>query len=288
MTITSDKTLPLLPLTTGVVLPGMVVTLALETDEARASADVALQGGAQVLLVPKRNGRYAAVGTIAVIEESGALPNGMGAILVRGEQRATIGAGVPGTGAALWVQAEQVVDPEPTDRARELAREYRAVVENILEIRGAQQIAEALRGIADPGAMADTAGYSPDLDLEKKVELLETTAVERRLEKALGWARDTLAELTLKERIRNDVADGMEKAQRDFILRQQLNAIRKELGEGGDGESLLDGYRDKLHELPETVRAHVEKEIDRLERTSEQNPEHGWIRTWLDTMLELP
>ena len=293
MTTATSKdapTLPLLPLTTGVVLPQMVVTLALETDEARAAADAALAGDSRVLLVPRVDRRYAAVGTIAMIEEAGDLPGGIRALVVRGEERAVIGTGVPGTGTALWVEAHPVVEPEVTERDRELAREYRAVVENILDARGASRIAEALRGITDPSAMADTAGWSPDLDFEKKVELLETVDVTKRLEKALAWARDTLAEVTLKERIRADVSEGMEKAQREFILRQQLNAIRKELGEGGDGETALEGYRGQLEEreLPEHVRAAVEKEIDRLERTSEQSPEHGWIRTWLDTMLELP
>ncbi|MDQ1374373.1 MAG: ATP-dependent Lon protease [Actinomycetota bacterium] len=289
-TTNETPTLPLLPLTTGVVLPQMVVTLALETDEARAAADAALSGDGRVLLVPRVDRRYAAVGTIATIEEAGELASGIRALLVRGEERAVIGTGVPGTGTALWVEAHPVDEPEITDRARELAREYRAVVENILEARGAGRIAEALRGITDPSAMADTAGWSPDLDFEKKVELLETVDVTKRLEKALAWARDTLAEVTLKERIRADVSDGMEKAQREFILRQQLNAIRKELGEGGDGETALEGYRGQLEEreLPEHVRVAVEKEIERLERTSEQSPEHGWIRTWLDTMLELP
>jgi ATP-dependent Lon protease len=287
---TTETTLPLLPLTTGVVLPQMVVTIALETAEARAAADAAQTSEGRVLLVPKLGGRYATVGTIAVIDEAGDLPNGMRAILIRGEQRAVIGAGVAGTGEAVWVQAEPVHDPEPTERTKELAREYRAVVENILESRGARQIAEALRNITDPGAMADTAGYSPDLDFEKKVELLETVDVEARLTKAVAWARDTLAELTLKERIRDDVTEGMEKAQRDFLLRQQLAAIKKELGEGGDGEDVVDQYRNELAErtLPEVVQSAVAKEIDRLERTSEQSPEHGWIRTWLDTMLELP
>jgi ATP-dependent Lon protease len=268
----------------------MVVTLALETDEARAAADAALSGDGRVLLVPRVDRRYAAVGTIATIEEAGELPSGIRALLVRGEERAVIGTGVPGTGTALWVEAHPVEETEPTERARDLAREYRAVVENILEARGAGRIAEALRGITDPGAMADTAGWSPDLDFDKKVELLETVDVTKRLEKALAWARDTLAEVTLKERIRADVSEGMEKAQREFILRQQLNAIRKELGEGGDGETALEGYRAQLaeRELPEKVRDAVEKEIDKLERTSEQSPEHGWIRTWLDTMLELP
>ena len=282
-------TLPLLPLTTGVVLPTMFVTLALETDEARAAADAAASTDNRVLLVPRVDGRYATVGTVAVIEEAGALPTGMRAALVRGESRAVLGTGVAGTGTAVWIEAERVIDADPTPRSLELAREYRAVVENILESRGASRIAEALRGISDPGEMADTAGYSPDLPFEKKVEVLETVDVETRLEKVLAWAKDTLAELTLKERIRTDVAEGMEKAQRDFLLRQQLAAIKKELGEDG-GEGPLDDYRAALdaRDLPVDVRAAVEREIERLERTSEQSPEHGWIRTWLDTMLELP
>src|SRR5207253_4652471 len=192
-------------------------------------------------------------------------------------------------GNALWVQAEPADEAEPSDRARELAREYRAVIENVLEYRGAGQIAEALRGITDPGAMADTAGYSPDLSFEQKVEVLETVDVEARLELVLGWARQTLADLALRDRIRTDVAEGMEKSQREFLLRQQLNAIRKELGEGDD-EAGGDRYRTWLAEspAPDAVKEAVTREVDRLERTSEQNPEHGWITTWLDTVVELP
>ncbi|TML62669.1 MAG: endopeptidase La, partial [Actinobacteria bacterium] len=221
-------TLPLLPLTTGVVLPGMVVTIALETDQARAAWAAASEAERQLLLVPVVDGRYARVGTVAVVEDAGDLRSGLQALVVRGLHRAVIGSGVPGTGAALWVQIEPVDEPTATERARELAREYRAVVENILEYRGARQIGEALRGISDPGAMADTAGYSPDLTFEQKIEVLETVDVEGRLELVLAWAREVLADLSLKDRIRSDVAEGMEKTQREFLLRQQLAAIRKE------------------------------------------------------------
>jgi len=289
---TSERThtLPVLPLTTGVVLPQMVVTLALETGEARAAADAALAGDRRVLLVPRTERGYARVGTLAHIEDAGDLPSGIRALVVRGLQRAVIGAGVAGQGPGLWVEAELVDETASVSaRAGELAREYRAVIENILEHRGARQVAESLRGITDPAAMADTAGYSPDLSFERKVEVLETLDVEQRLELVLAWARETLADLTLKERIRSDVADGMEKTQREFLLRQQLSAIRKELGEDGE-ESATDEFRRRLDEveLPDDVRGAVEREIDRLERTAEQSPEHGWIRTWLDTMFELP
>jgi ATP-dependent Lon protease len=288
----SVETLPLLPLTSGVVLPGMVVTATLETSESREAATAARQAGGQLLLVPRVDGRYARVGTIATIENAGELPGGQLAIVVRGLSRARIGAGVAGTGSATWVEVEHIDDSEPTPRALELAREYRAVVENILEVRGAQQVAEMLRGITDPGQMADTAVYSPDLSFERKVEVLETVDVEQRLEKVLAWARDTLAEAAVKDQIRKDVNEGMEATQREFILRQQLAAIRKELGEDDDGEGAVAAYRKKLEEfgeaLPGNVRTAIEREISRLERTSEQNPEHGWIRTWLDTMTELP
>jgi ATP-dependent Lon protease len=283
-------TLPVLPLSTGVVLPSMVVTIALETDEAKAAADAAAASDDRLLLVPKIDGRFARVGTVVKVEDSGELRNGLRALVVRGLQRATIGTGVAGTGPTLWVQVEPVDDSVPTDAARDLAREYMAVVENILDHRNASGLIDAFRGLSDPGQIADMAGYSPDLSLDQKIELLETTDVEARLEKVIGWAKDTLAQLTLKERIRQDVSEGMEKTQREFLLRQQLAAIRKELGEGDDADDVIQAYRDKAtaEGVPDKVRDAILREVDRLERTPEQNIEHGWIRTWLDSITELP
>jgi len=284
-------TLPLLPTVNGVVLPGMVVTIALESADARAAVEASELSAGRLLLVPRVEDRFASVGTIAQIEDRGELPGGMKVVVIRGVERGVIGTGVAApSGHATWVQVSQP-DPAgpPTDRAMELAREYRAVVENILDERGASQMAELFRGVTEPGALADTAGYSPDLTFEQKVELLETLDVETRLALAIRWANDLLADLALKKRIHEDVTDGLEKTQREFLLRQQMAAIRKELGED-DGEGAVDEYRRKLEEsgAPDEVRAQVEREIGRLERTSEQSPEHGWIRTWLDTVLEIP
>ena len=282
--------LPLLPLTTGVVLPGMVVTLTLESDEARAAAEAASDTAERtMLLVPKVDGRYARVGTIAKIEDLGQTRSGVEALVIRGLARAVVGVGVPGTGEALWVQAEPVEEPEPTARAKELAREYRAVVENIVESRGVPQVAEFLRGIADPGQIADTAGYSPDLSFEQKIEILETVEVEARLELVVGWAKDTLADLELKDKIRTDVSEGMEKRQREFLLREQMSAIRKELGEDGE-EDVVGEYRQKIADagMPADVLEQAEKELGRLERMSEQSPEYGWIRTYLDWLIDVP
>jgi ATP-dependent Lon protease len=290
--MTNEKvTLPLLPLKSGVVLPGMVFTMALESEESRVAVEAARSAGGRLLLVPHIEGRYASVGVIAEVMEEGSLPGGLEAIAVRGDQRATIGTGVPGTGDALWVEAEPFDEGEPTPDTIELAREYRAVLENILLSRGARQIAAQLREITEPGRLADVAGYSPDLTLAQKVEVLETIDVEARLRLVLGWARDTLADLALRERIKSDVEEGMEKTQREFLLRRQLEAIKKELGQLGDGDDVdPDDYRAKIAErdLPEHVRSAVLREIDKLERTSDQSPETGWIRTWLDTILEIP
>ena len=288
---TEHVTLPLLPLKSGVVLPGMVFTMALESDEARVAVEAAQSAGGRLILVPHIEGRYASVGVIAEVMEEGTLPGGLQAVAVRGDQRATIGTAVPGTGDALWVEAEPLDEGEPTPAVGELAREYRAVLENILLSRGARQVATQLREVTEPSRLADVAGYSPDLSLLQKVEVLETLDVEARLRLVLGWARDTLADLTLRERIKTDVEEGMEKTQREFLLRRQLESIRKELGQLGDGDDAdPDDYRTKVEsrELPDDVRTAVLREVDKLERTSEQSPETGWIRTWLDTVLELP
>jgi ATP-dependent Lon protease len=289
--MTNEKvTLPLLPLKSGVILPGMVFTMALESNEARVAVEAARSAGGHLLLVPHIDGRYANIGVIAEVMEEGSLPGGLEAIVIRGDQRATIGTGVPGTGDALWVEAEPLDDGEATPNVIELAREYRAVVENILLSRGARQIAAQLRDITEPGRLADVAGYSPDLTLAQKVEVLETVDVQDRLALVLGWARDTLADITLRDRIKNDVEEGMEKTQREFLLRRQLDAIKKELGQLGDDDVDPDDYRAKIadRDLPEHVRTAIQREIDKLERTNDQSPETGWIRSWLDTILEIP
>jgi ATP-dependent Lon protease len=131
-------------------------------------------------------------------------------------------------------------------------------------------------------------GYSPDLKLHQHLEVLEERDVVARLEKVIAWSREILAEASLKDKIRVEVNEGLEKRQREFYLRQQLAAIKKELGDT-DGDALSE-YRQKIVDtpFPDHVRKEVERELDRLERTSEQNPEQGWIRNYLDWMLELP
>src|SRR5918996_640007 len=282
--------LPLLPLPDGVVAPQMVVNVVVDSQTARAAIDAARRGDGRLVLVPQIDGRYANIGTIALVEQDERAADGTRAVLLRGLERATIGAGHGDEGGALRVAVAPAmsIDTNPT-RTAQLAREYRAVLGEILERRRARGVAAAVAEITDSGALADTAMYSPQLSAERKVEVLETLDVTARLDMVLGWAKETLAELVVREDGHKRTTEQLDRTQREVILRQQLAAIRAELGEDDDGD-LIAEYEKKLADggLPDDVRAFAEKELRRMERMGEQNPEHGWIRTWLDRILELP
>jgi ATP-dependent Lon protease len=298
--------LPVLPLDDTVILPSMVVPVDMSDTEVRGAIEAAQMaasapgttgspaaagGKPQVLLVPRLGGKYSALGTLGVIEQTGRLPNGEPAAVIRGLSRIRIGTGTFGPGSALWVEGTVEDEPAASPKAQELAREYRGIAATILQKRGAWQVIDVLQRIEEPSVLADSAGYAPYLSLEQRVELLETIDPEQRLERLTGWARDALAEMDVAETIQNDVREGMEKQQREFLLRQQLAAIRKELAElDGKPASEEDDYRARIEsaDLPEKVAEAALKEAEKLERSSDQSPEGSWIRTWLDTVLEIP
>ena len=299
MIVTDTVKLPVLPLSDSVVLPGMVVPIRLDESESRAAVDAAQSGsenthehadeGQQILLVPRPDGEYARTGVIATLEQVGRLPSGEPAAVVRAEQRARIGSGVIGPGAALWVEAtplEEIVTD--SGKATSLAREYKAMVISILQQRNAWQVIDSVQSISDPAQLADTSGWASYLESSRKLELLDEPDVIARLELLIGWTRDHLAEQEVADQIGQDVREGMEKTQREFLLRQQLAAIRKELGE--DEPDGAEDYRTRIEnaELADNVRKAALAELGKLERASDQSPESGWIRTWLDTVLELP
>src|SRR4051812_30781844 len=270
----------LIPLDDTVVFPTMDVTLPVDTGDEEF-----------VLLVPRHEGEYASVGTVARVSERVRLPGGVRGALLEGVARGVAGAAGSDHAGQLRVEVEERSDDVPVDgRTRDLEREYRAVVEEILDLRGADdRIAAFLRSIAEPGALADTSGYSPDLSFEQKVELLETLDVTERLEKALGFQRERLAQLQGRKRIREDVESGAAKQQREDFLRKQMESIRRELGE--DDASVADEYRTKIEEagMPEDVREQAERELGRLERMGEGGSGEGqMIRTYLDWLIAVP
>ena len=279
---------PVLALADVVVLPGMVVPIELDA-AARAAVDAARTSNDDRLLVaPRLEDRYATHGVIATIQQLGRLPGGEPGAVLRAEQRAHIQGGVTGPGATLWVEAELIEDVEPTEHVLDLGREYKGLLVTILQKRNAWQVIDSVQRLTDPGQLADTAGYASYLDNEQKRQLLETPEVELRLTLLIEWARSYLAEADVTEKISESVQESIDKNQREFVLRQQLAAIRKELGDD-EPEDTKD-YRERVEEadLPDDVRKAALREVGKLERGSDQNPEAGYIRTWLDTVLELP
>ncbi|HEX4397152.1 MAG TPA: endopeptidase La [Trebonia sp.] len=299
-------TLPVLPLDDEVVLPGMVVPIELSDPEVRGAVEAARNSrglgrgpgirseeSARILLVPRIGDRgLAGVGTLAVIEQVGRMPGGTPGAVLRGVSRVRIGSGTTGPGAALWVEGTEIPETGQGARADELAKECKSLVIATLQQRGAWQVVDTIKQLDDPSAIADRAGYASYLTAEQKLQLLETADLVERLELAVRWTREHLAELDVAESIRKDVTEGMEKQQREFLLRQQLAAVRKELNEltGGGKSTEEDDYRARVEaaNLPENVHEAAMREVDKLERTSEQSPEVGWIRTWLDTILDIP
>ncbi|MEA2227751.1 MAG: ATP-dependent Lon protease, partial [Solirubrobacteraceae bacterium] len=273
------STLLLIPLDDTVVFPTMDLTLPVDTgDEER------------VLLVPRHDGEYAKVGTIARVSQKVRLPGGARGATLEGEARGVAGAAHTDPAGRLRVEVTEHPDDVPVDGvARNLEREYRATVEEILELRGDDgRISAWVRAIGEPGALADTSGYAPDLTFEQKIALLETLDVTERLELALGYQRERLAELQVRKRIREDVEEGAAKQQREYVLRKQMESIRRELGD--DDGSFVDEYRTKIAEsgMPDDVREQAERELGRLERMGESGGEASMLRSYLDWLISVP
>ena len=269
----------LIPLDEAIVFPSITATLPVDTgDEDR------------VFLLPRQNGEFGRIGVVAEVIERGQLPGGAHVATVVGLHRGLAGAAEPADGEQLRVDVQEIHDGHPDDeRTTELMQEYRAVVEEILELRNADdRIGAFLRSIEEPGALADTAGYSPDLSPDQKRELIETVDVKARLELAIEMQRERLAELQVRVKIRDDVESGAQAQQREYFLRKQMESIRKELGE--DEGDVISEYETKIAEaeMPEAVGEQAERELRRLERQGEQSPESSMIRSYLDWLLAVP
>jgi ATP-dependent Lon protease len=273
------ENLILVPLEDSILFPGMTATVAVESGEEQ-----------RVLLVPRTDGEFASVGTVANVVERMRIPGGGSAAVLEGVARGVPGAAHTDATGTLRVEVTVHEDGDPhDDHVRSVEREYRAVVEEILDLRGADAPIRAfLRSITGPGPLADTSGYSPDVSLHDKIALLETLDVAKRLERALELQRERLAELQVRAKIRDDVQQGAERQQREYFLRKQMESIRKELGE--DDASVADEYRRKIEEagMPDPVREQAEKELGRLERMGDGSGESSMIRTYLDWLISVP
>jgi len=280
--VTTDL-LPVLALP-AVVLPGTVVTLTLDDDTSRLAIEAARAADGRILLTAAAS---ADLGVVARVPDTGNLPTGQPAAIVQAEARARIVDVHHGERGGDRAEVQTLTDARPTPRVESTLREVRAVLGEVAALRGSRRLPEILRTVTDAGALADAVATWTD-DEALKADVLVAVAVDARVDLLAAWARAHLAELQVQRKIRDDVTEGVDKQQREFLLRQQLAAIRKELGEGDD--DVVGEYRRRVAELdlPAATRTFIEKEIDRLERMSQQSPEYGWVRTWLDRVLEIP
>jgi ATP-dependent Lon protease len=269
----------LVPLDDTILFPNMTATIAADVGDEK-----------RVLVLPRDGEEFADVGTVAEVIETARVPGAGVVVTLGGLHRGIPGSAPPDPDGRLRVEVTEIHDGTPADdRTRELEREYRAVVQEILELRGGDsRVAAFLRSISEPGALADTTGYSPDVGLDDKRRLLETVDVTERLELALEMQRERLAELQVRKRIRDDVESGAQRQQRDYFLRKQMESIRKELGE--DEASIAEEYERRIAEakMPEEVAEQATKELRRLERMGDVSGEASMIRTYLDWLLAVP
>src|SRR4051794_38054735 len=278
------RRLPVLPVP-AVVMPGTVLTLTLDSDAAQAAVRAAQAGDGRVLLLSEAGGD---LGVVGAVPNTGSLPGGQLAAIIQAETRARVVQTHVGERSGTFAEFELLADRRPTPRVDAATRELRVVLEEIAKLRGSRRLPEILRTIGEPGALVDAVTAWSEAEQDHQAAILRAVDVEDRVALATEWSKAHLAELQVTAQIRADVTEGMDKQQREFLLRQQLQAIRKELGEGDD--DVVEEYRTKLAAagLPEKAFNAVAKEIDRLERTSQQSPEHSWIRTWLDRIFEMP
>ena len=285
----NTTTLPVLVLPGAVAFPATVVTITLESPDAQTAASAAADVGGRLVLLPEVDGRSTTVGVIGHIEQTAELPNGTRVAVIRTLQRALVLSETASERSGRWMTVEPLVEPRPTPRNEATARELRAVAEGIAEARRSRRLPEILRTTTHPGELADAITAWSDAGVDHRLTVLELTELGARLEFVLSWAKDFLGELNVSAKIRDDVTEGMDKQQREYLLRQQMAAIRKELGEE---DGAVEDYRAKLDELgnrlPDVVRTAVLRELERLERTSGQSPEQSWIRSWLDRVFDLP
>ncbi len=280
-------TLPVITLP-AVVLPGATVTLDLTDPTVRAAVESArTHADGRLAVATDSTLDTPSVVVVASVPDVGTLPNGNPVAIVhvdgraRPIQRSEIG-------EIGHIELELLHDPAPSPTLQAASRELRATLELIAELRRSRRLPDILGNVTAPGALADAVAIWADLANHDLARILQAVDPTDRVDAMLAWARRHLAELQVAETIRNDVSEGMDQHQREFLLRQQLAAIRKELGD--DDDDTADEFRSRLAELraPEAIRNTIAKELDRFERMSAQSPEHSWVRTWLDRIFEMP
>jgi ATP-dependent Lon protease len=286
--------LPLVSLP-SVVLPGSTITIDLSETSVREAVERARRdANGRIAILPGDRGDTAdatvpssGIGVVALVPDVGNLPNGHPAAIVQIDSRARIGERSTHDDVD-FVGVELIADPAPSPRVEAAARELRATLELIAELRRSRRLPQLLATVSAPGALADAVATWAEFADDDMYRLLRSVDLSERVDAILSWARGHLTELQVSESIRNDVTEGIDQQQRELVLRRQLDAIRRELGEGD--VDVTAEFRARLDALdaPASVKNAIALELDRFERMSSQSPEHSWVRTWLDRIFEMP
>src|SRR5262245_37780083 len=295
------RELPLVALRETVIFPEMIVPLQVGREKSVAALNAAVADGGPIALVTQRVAEQEeidepselyGVGTLAKIAQVVQLQDGTVRAIVQGQGRLRVH-GFTATDPYLRASVEELPDESPDGlEVQALMRTVQAQIEQYVA-NGAPvppEAAVAARNISEPGLLADMVAYSPDMSTEQRQELLETIDVTERLKLVSNFLANQIEILELKGRIQSEVKSEMDKTQREYILREQLKAIQRELGEEDPQQAETNELREKVEQagMPDEVKARALKEVDRMSRIPSASPEVGVIRTYVDWLVSLP
>ena len=295
------RELPLVALRETVIFPEMIVPLQVGREKSVNALNAAVADGGPIALITQRHAEQEdiadpselyEVGTLAKIAQVVQLQDGTVRAIVQGQSRLRLHR-FSGTEPYLRGVVEELADESPSGlEVQALMRTVQAQIEQYVA-NGAPvppEAAVAARNITEPGLLADMVAYSPDMTTEQRQELLETIDVIERLKLVSNFLARQIEILELKGRIQSEVKSEMDKTQREYILREQLKAIQRELGEDDPQQAEINELREKVEAagMPEEIKTRAIKEVDRMSRIPSASPEVGVIRTYVDWLIGLP
>ena len=292
--------LPVLPVRNVVVFPGTVVPLSIGREKKKRLMDAVLAGNKLLAVFTQRSEDVEdpgiddiyRVGTVAQVLKLLRMPDGSNNLLVHGVLRAGLEEFVatePYWRATINLHEDQIKPSLELDalthNAREAAKQVIKLSPNVPE-----EALQILESIESANSLADFLAANLSLGVVQKQELLETFDVADRLRKISATLQNQLEVLQLAEKLKAEVRQGIDKTQRQYYLREQMKAIRKELGEEDPLAAEIQELRERIGqaEMPDFVLKEAERELDRLDRISQASPEHGVIRDYLDWLIEMP
>src|SRR3954466_10039593 len=298
---TGPRELPLVALRETVIFPEMIVPLQVGREKSVNALNAAVAEGGPIALVTQRHAEQEdigspsdlyEVGTLAKIAQVVQLQDGTVRAIVQGQQRIRLVEFVESEPFILARVETAEEQPASGLEVQALVRTVQGQIEQYVQ-SGAPvppEAAVAARNITEPGLLADMVAYSPDMSTEQRQEMLETIDVHERLKLVSSFLGRQVEILELKGKIQSEVKSEMDKTQREYILREQLKAIQRELGEDDPQQAEVTELRDKVEAagMPEEIKTRALKEVDRMSRIPSASPEVGVIRTYVDWLIGLP